>query len=176
MRTISPLRIPFEVYASGSRYLPIHILPSSQLSNIFIPPHPAQLLPHIQFIPLLRPPLNLPPLELKDRRRRPTRLPPARLDAVVRFPAVASFGTVAQQHQVVFGEDVVVGGDVQVGDAGHDVGVRVGVVEGGFARWEGCGRCECGVGGAELVGSVRYCYWGGNDTKWSRVGGAHGRR
>ena len=75
----------------------------------------------------------------------------------MRFAAVAAFGAVAQQHQVVLGEDVVVGGDVQVGDAGHDVGVRVGVVERGFAGGEGRRRCECGVGGAELRTGV--CYW-----------------
>ena len=119
-------------------------------SGIFVPSHPPQLLPHIQFVPLLSPSLNLPPFNLKNRTRTPLRLLSTRLDPVMRLPAMTALGGVPQQHMSVFGEDDVVRLDVEVGDGGHDVGVRIGVVLWGVAGWECSGRGEGGVGVAEM--------------------------
>ena len=68
----------------------------------------------------------------------------------MRLPAMRALGGIPQQHVVVFGEDDVIGDDVQVGDCGHYFGVRVGVVEGGVAVWEGGGGGESAGGGAEV--------------------------
>jgi len=146
---VHPLLFKTFSHIHSSRF-PVYKISLFPNSYILIPPHPPQLLPHIQLIPLLRPPLNLPTLTFKDRRRTPLRLLPARLDPIVRFAAMAPFSRVPQEHHGVFREDVVVGHNMQVGDGGHDVRVRVRVVEGRVACWEGCGGGEGAVGGAEL--------------------------
>ena len=92
-------------------------------SDIFVTTHPPQLLPHVQLIPFLRPPLDLPIRKLKNRRGRPIRLSPARLNAVVRLSAVTSASTISEQNHVVLCKDVVVRLDAEVGDGGHHLGV-----------------------------------------------------
>ena len=74
--------------------------------------HPAQLLPHMQLIPILDKTMHLAIPDLKNRRGTPPRLPPTRLDPGMRRATVTALGRVSQQHVRVLGPGLVELNDV----------------------------------------------------------------
>ena len=76
----------------------------------------------------------------------------------MRLTAVASRRSIPEQYVSILGKSHIVRHNMKVCNGRHHLGVRVGIVEGGVAIWEGCRsrentvRCaKMGDGGAALV-------------------------
>jgi hypothetical protein len=118
---------------------------------VFIPLHPAELLPHVEFVPFLSETRDLPVLDLEQCSRRPARVLSRGLDPVVGLALVRALGGVAERDEPALGVDEVERDDVQVVERGHHRRVRVGIVERRVALRERRRRGERRIGCDEVL-------------------------
>lgn len=91
--------------------------------HVLISIHPAQLLEHMQLVPLLDEALYLAILKREDRSCMPCGFLTRSLYSIMRLTTMRSLGTIPQQDMVILCEYHIIARDMQVCHARHDLGM-----------------------------------------------------